>query len=779
LFTVTHYSATTTTTTTTTTMNDEACLQLSTMSSNTTNTSTFHRDFSLALAQALQENESKQPSSDELAHDVYRQLHYDFPLALSARGCRKLSKLLVNNNEYILSDRFVGGLSHALRQMDQQRSANKPTAEGTTSNKANNDDSAAALAQLGWTLFGTIPAQLLLEKDLDKATKVIGSYRGPPLTDTMVIDEESFELVELPAANAVPMAEPAHQSMLAESTDSPLRSKQLEEPQPPLAFDDEIWAEQSDPSDYDYYESDCNDPLQQLHTEQTVTANQQVWSISTNESLLADSWGDIAQALTNLLAELSYSQLSSLTAVQWRQLDLSNALTLLIVSLLAMDHESDPLCTALTPMAHWHQLTSKPLFFVRDFTYAHLHTDSGRWLLDDYLQLLRTVLTLPTAVVDNTIAVDHHHHHHQHTRTPATWMSIGLLSALCDIVLVDANQHVVVVAQAVIESSDDLCDALERKAKIVLEDDATAIAWSFVSIFQVLRSVTTAHAQILINSGLFRQWLVWYERQSTLAVARVMEDTIFDLCCASPKLLGKYAWRYSGLAATLTTVADLECETPMLERAMLWNLLGMVLAQQETLSGAVKIAWKSQQSSAAAVKAPAPNRAACQQASLYYFQLICDRVVEALSDWKRRREASLPVSKKLIEQRESITCMTNIIDRLSSNAMLSNLFCKELVETTSMIRTFLEPIQNLLSQWPARVSTTNDDEMKVKIDKDNKDENNLDAKASATCKLEEHAVDDSVNVLRRRIKTLQSVLETSELTDADSGGQFAFSSKAD
>jgi hypothetical protein len=782
--------------------------------------SSFQKDYAKALAEALREAEDSPPTRDPsvLLDETYRQLCHDCPINLSSHGCFQLGRILlrddkkqeINNDTFVLTDRFVSGLLQALDKIERSNTV-VPQAESTLDDEAatephesfvvqqqhTDQDTDSALAALAWTVFGRIPLEVLTANNLEDAAKLIGSFRGSPV-DLLEHDSNDDESSDEPSEQPSDYSENDATIPLPDVTKNghvlpPDQSDELEE----------VWADDSDGSDFEF-ESDRFQAQEHLHN-----------NLEANTVQYADSWLQIAQAMTNLLSYLSFTKLSSLSMNQWKKLGISDHLMRL--SLMLLLQQPFTCLLQVYPSHHWQRLALQPIHYFRDATLQH-----RKDLLDDYLQFLSTLLQVQTATLSKSSTS-------LTTLMPCTILGVSLLSALCSTLLGDSKQqqktnaiHLKLVRQTILECSDDLTMILElamsdssnSSSNSTGETDkssSSVLPWAFLSLWQVVVAacgslgLENAQAQILLNSGLFRQWLQWWERLylsetngGDNGACRVVQESLFEACLVSPKLLGKYAWRFPGFASRVCRIQDnndvvVELDSAVrLMDATLWNLLAAELADTSVTPAVV---WKKKlnDSTSQTILQP-PVLSACQDAAWIGFQLVCDLVVESTSDWKRRRLESLPASMKLESQRDAVTCFVSLIDRLiASPQLLSEDFLKRLTARASsdsqgtlpssngsMNRaSCLDPIQDVLYKWsstPTPLTATKLKSLDLEDALSNGESGNvasshtpqagdMDEQETADpnarkARLNDQTMDDAIQQLRRSLKSFQSVLDS-------------------
>ncbi|KAL7568040.1 hypothetical protein ACA910_020761 [Epithemia clementina (nom. ined.)] len=724
----------------------------------------FRRQYAAALAQALRASEASEPSLEELCHETYLQLCSDDPL-VSARGCRALANALLLDNKqhhktttttttnpnstkryYAPSDRLVEGIQHICQRINTnigkhppqpQHSANHTEKDSSSHNNKeddskdgneeqqqqeqheslvqpldNEDDTASSLSSpscaysiLAWVVFGRIPLLCCLSDDLSEASAWIGSYRGPA----------TFASTTTTTTRTVS----AHQQQQqpGESTENDKVTTTATNEQDGKNKDDqdsfaEVWAAESDPSDYGF-ESDSN-PQQQLQ-ELDAWANDMLLVHNNPHHLSSSSssspqpgsgstthWKDLAQAVTNLLRQLTYSKLAALTMTEIRQWRITEYLTQLIITLLLLpttssssssssvsplfrlDESSSSSSSMMGTVAqqqqqqqqqHWQTLALQPLHVFRDLVTVHTNA-----LLEEYLSLLQNLLQVDHQLNPNNPNVG------ANTRTllsstlvaPATWIGLTSLSNLCSNHCEWMNskseqqqQYLSKLRTCILQMADDLCTILEKSESLQDEDAKKAIPWTFLPIFQVLvtqsvngrsphNPLSNAQAQILLNSGLFRWWLLWWERQppttskphdnnnngidtTPTPIRTAMEYNVFRLSLIAPTLLGKYAWRFPGYAAAVTTPTTTTTKgNANRSLRLLWNLVGIKLSEQQQASGASSIQWKNTSSKGTTKtlqqpNPPPPTTLQCQQNAWLEYSSLCHEVGTIISRWTETR----------------------------------------------------------------------------------------------------------------------------------------------
>jgi hypothetical protein len=845
---------------------------------------------------ARSSSEADEDEDNDLVRSTYEQLHFDQPAGLTARGCRLLSRALASADQpqFALSNRLLNGLEQALDRhhhvversdgihlssaQRESSAATATTAQGAAgatsspkdaveSNPESTGDSsdagesllrplqaadieenlAASLAWLAWTVHGRIPLRILCYNAPPDA--LLGSYReaAPILTHL----QESSPVLREPEA-APDNDRQAHNRPRGDD-DSPHESVSSGPPpaaahplngssaHPPLENsnydDDEVWAAESDASDYDYRESDVGGPsAEEFHAVEPAH-----WIFTPGPETPRSS-SEVAHALVSLLSKLSFRNLA---ALPWSKTVDEELTQLALALLLPRHHRHGSAILDCLEATAWQQLALRPVHVMRDAATCHPSTR-----LPAYLQLLHAMIQVHEIQPPSTAAPQSSLRVETTILPPVTWMALSLLSSLCSTTCSDFRNQLKPLAggregnviqqvhACVVEAVDslvDIFDVISRSPSGVAsanDDDHRhdgakdeILPSLFAPMFRVLAlplppsSKQVDSFQLLLNSGFFRQLLLfWQDQHEALvrsytkdgAVARqivlksnveCLESALLDLCLASPKLLGKYAWRFPGFAAAVTK-ADVKTESCC---SLEWNLVGMQLSSSVATN---VVQWKASSSLSTSQIKPAPSLMECQVAARSLF-LRCFQSIEAtLAQWKKQRN-----SDEIASATESVGSQQHFDDHqvLSDfDAMLTRFVLWPLLVdallsledpgdgkgTCWSVRECFVPLQRLLATFPKHQVAAAGDRPKSKLD----DTNDLldqerspgadggsgsSDRTSAAPLWKRSAQDAAVDSIRRSLKTLQSLLEASSSSSAvhshTSPGHrsVAFSSKAD
>ena len=554
------------------------------------------------------------------------------------------------------------------------------------------NDTASATAELAWMVFGRIPLACCLSRRLEDAARLLGSYRGP--TAVAPHDKQKDPNDDNQNEDTTPQ-EQEHVSAAPDDnhpTDNINNHDNNNNDQDSLA---EVWAAESDPSDYGF-DSGWNPQAQLAELDAWAAIQVQVTPHELSQVPPDPQWTDLALAVAHLVQHhLHSSKFAALSLTQIRKLQVVEYLTQWTLTLALVPSSSPLFHHASTPKDkeeggggddQWQRLALQPLYVLRDLVTLHPAA-----LLDEYLTLLQQLIQVDhqlSSTTTNSIT-----RRPQSTLVePATWMGLTALSAVCHqyrTTTTPTTPHVYAISTRtrVLQLADDLCAILEKAQPLIAPDDddntdddddttrvRDTLPWTILPLFQILvvvpdtsgrHTLTTAQAQLLLNSGLFRQWIGWWDRQVVVVAAAsaaasaagpshqskellrtAMEYTVWNLCTSAPTLLGKYAWRYPNLAARVThppkqpdtTNGTTTANSPQ-ALVLLWNLLGIHLSLQDGASATTTVQWRTNNSSPPQAQRPSPSD--CRKRAWHEFVSLCQTVERVVTRWKTARSKEL------------------------------------------------------------------------------------------------------------------------------------------
>ncbi|GAX28862.1 hypothetical protein FisN_20Lh163 [Fistulifera solaris] len=692
--------------------------------------------FAAALATALQENELKTPTPAELIHETYVKLCHDDPYDLNATGCELLAQeLLKSETSYALSSRLVQGLDQVLR---------RPADTENSQTKLERGVSFLAWTvhvRIPWTCLNLIcsPSSKSADEKLQRVKRYMGSYRGnhqfSNTADDDNLQQKMTQDLQIAEDHSKSTNETEQDNLHEVTAGAQQYTSSLEE-------EEEVWAAESDPDDFDFQSGyNYQDELQGIQEWAALAViDPHSLSLAPDDT----SWSEIAVGIVSLLTPVRYSShLASLSNQDWKGSWESCWVPLILSLLVLPDQNVDcPLWIMSTNhRSGFQRLGFHLMQIIRD---AVSHRPDV--LLTPYIELLQNLLLVQTTQSELATRV-----------LPAAWVGLGSLSALCDSTLaMGTNQAstLPIVQKGIIESCEQLTSLLERS-----QGDAEtycSVQWSYLSLMRALAvdpvstipAMGSAHGQLLLQSGLFRQWLLhWMSEKSrdeaeVVHLRRLVHRALWDLCAASPNLLGKYAWRFPDVAVTVTKETK---ENSV--NTLLWNLLGILLSK----SDAPKLKLRN------SVLAEPPSTAECQSTAWLAFQSLCRSIESILLRWRKKVERAASESDSLNEALKKDIHMVKefetFVGVIAKSQLTCQLFLEEMVpvvdgkHSLAILKSCLHPLKEALQDWPAQNAGS-------VCDKGSNDDNSDDEKDGSIRK-RKHAL--PIQEVRNCIKTLSTI----------------------
>lgn len=645
---------------------------------------------------------SSNPVDDSKIQAAYRELCHDDPIVTGGdRVCRQLAEVLVpkyktatarsskndNNNptKLALSSPLVEGVLQAVaRAGSKATSSAKQSNDKTDDTSRNNEDSKSAAnqqqpqdesmigsnsitssegyAQLAFAIFLEGPYRCIQQDDLNVTSHFLGSFQPPEKIKSAAHEglsaEEKSQLVEEATAKIVDgiekmsMEEDRSQAAQhkrdddASSSSSEFFLHNKNNNNQAQTFDndslEEIWAEDSDPDDYEYessynpyatagnIDSDDYDDMDGDYFNPVQLSNPD----PTNQT-----WDGARKSIYHLLSSFSYGNmaLNLLSSRTWSALGMSESLgdlafTLLLASTngssdtksllwqdkLSTDEDVDDITT----------LWDRPLFVLRDRAMDNNH---GHDSLTTYLQLLCAFLSHSEEDIMSILSSQSKDTNNTNDLPPLTAVGLSSFATLCSSKEMTCSSSSKLsgtsiesvcprdeVSDAIYNSIDTLARIIEcvRPKKSVFgsdntrkaEENSTTASWvrtvvciipmleyliniqarfDFQTVFEGGGSKRTtlsdSDAKVLLDSGLFRELLSLYtctqnESDASNVVRLQLLRTIFALSVQSPNILGSYAIRVPDLAKEVHA-ANFMGEH--LVDGILWTALGSSLLESK------------------------------------------------------------------------------------------------------------------------------------------------------------------------------------------------------
>ena len=589
----------------------------------------FIRKNAAAIAEALRRQEElagdagnnggnksegkKNVENDASIYDLYRALCFDDPLVENDRGCRELGRqLLCHDNSkskgkeprlpslrrpaYALSNRFVNGLLQCCQRT-----------EGSS-------DQFAALA---YTVFVEIPLQCCQsESDLAAIQRYLGSYKGTSApTQVFGFDNDALRKAELfsdlPTSNIsennAGLSDPENDKLSnkdgnSNSTQNVFIGGSLEE----------VWATESDPSDYDYGDG-ANAGAPQL--EQDDWIDELIIDpekLSKPDQLL--TFQQAQAAIKSLLQHAKYNIFAPL--FQKKQDKTTQQLTQLLLMLFTAEAPG-----AMSPSSLLDETMKpcgfEPLWILRDAAMDR------KAFVAPYLDVIQTLLA-----VDHAKEEDEGKRQHDGHIASATVVGVTSLSAWCSQNDFGDDSTLLATQECIVQAINDLSHIVE---KILLAGGTNTSANRnhlinhMIPIVEVLSGTdwmgqkrspkspctNPRVPQALLNSGFFRNLLVLALGDNIPEHLKYQfHHSLLLLCVASPTVLGKYAWRYSGISSIV--IVEPITTTGMVH-SILWNILGYKLCSDLPASGTSMLRSIKPSDTGAGAESPILSIESCQK----------------------------------------------------------------------------------------------------------------------------------------------------------------------
>ena len=624
----------------------------------------FVCDYSKAIAEALHEKDEKPPQlkpKEERLEDAYRALCYDEPRVDSDASCFLLAQSLASKHGWALSERLVEGIRQGTSkyQVTKKGDAGHPSDAGIAEEEEEltfqNTASAtpAGFASCAVAAFLQVPLNCCLASTKTEVETWLGSYRGP---DKLADIEKRMKMLQIDNVDeALDKSNRAHLNEDPTKNIEPWERQEQDE-------DDEVWADESDPSDF-VYESDAID-----------------WTAWEDPSFdpkqlsqpMTGSWDDLRRAVGNLLQELSFAKFAALSKVQMKKLQVSDLLTQLTLTLL-VQRGSCPLMED-DGMRTYGTL---PLHVFQDGILSG-KTD----LLPDYLALVQSLIAVDAAATNLTPGI-----------APAT--TVGLVSLSKFTSHAKSLKETRKIRKCVLECLEDIGSVIEKS-----KYSDHRITWALLPLLDIISNrtmdgsildpsfhdrLTNADAQCLLNSGFFRELILLYCKSqddspaNTLARKSLLQS-IQLLCLESMTLLGKYAWRVPELSKAIHSD-----DFRVLHNfdSLIWYIMGIQLA-----SAGSTLRMKNAQ---------VVTVDSCRKGYQKGWYCLKSQVVTAIDKIRELRERKEEAKETV--WRESILDLQRFTNLLQSSSTLGSIWKME--TNKEDLDAWLLPLRSALSVMPA------------------------------------------------------------------------------
>lgn len=646
----------------------------------------FLRRFAVEIANALREREDgahdnqrrNHPSIEESVEDLYRALIFDEPLVncisdLPVVASSLSQQFLRPSSGYALSNRLVNGVVYLCNQnatvlrQKQWKPANDDSVEETHNLNGKEVQSHSAIqiamSKLLFCLAVDIPLECCRdnsssEANLEKIRRLLGSFKGNP-TDATFEEKYTNENTASPV-DVVENKDPDCNVENEEKTDAADVINNVPKRDP---YAEEVWAAESDPSDYDYGEGDSGleidnrgwNELQQMDGD---------W-LDPNILSKADPNLTLQQtrdAIGSLVQLATYTLLEPIFCLS--QKDVSyyiSKLTQLILVLLQPRKQNDG--TSIPHLSGSDSLLLDssmdsvilfPLWILRDAAMYHsnsaLRTTATSYYEKTYLQILQTLLGMDQAHLQDMGELATLRSGKQPDLCVSSIVGLSSLSSWCE----SQKKPNKMTIDAIVESMNELEHVVHRGQ----ESHKKNIPNTLVPILEVLSGIhydrvdnnsiatlasyykSSTIPQTLLNSGFLRQILSFIppldgdnvEEIYTPAELLGFHHALWGLCIAYPKIVGKYVFRYPGspqiirsYATQLHTMASQNCV-----QSILWNLYGWNQCKDSSGGSSLRVLRKPGSSRPSSQAPPKLTQDECSEVCRKAWSQLCRSVMKAL-----------------------------------------------------------------------------------------------------------------------------------------------------
>ena len=641
----------------------------------------FIRQYAAEIASALRAQEegtgSVVPSVlEDSTRALYRALCFDEPvvediphLATAASAlCRQLT---IPSSDYALTNRLVNGIVYLCRRQ-QGHTTTKAHAVGDDTSTISNGDhhpsatTAVILAKLVFCVLVQVPlecCQGLLSKDLSTLQRFLGSYKGSVdmrsetiMETTTTNDHEVTQLVHALSSSGGTIDDD-HLPDQHDNSDHPAATSPLtQENQETSSWQEEVWAAESDPSDYDYDEDDGEgEDHEALRSPDPLVAVDVVDLLDPIVLSRPDpqrTLEDAREAIGSLLQQANYSLMAPIFQMPKKQVEAYTAqLTQLLLfilqppqSILSQSEDHDSSSSSLQNV----MLT--PLWILRDAALHHPPThDQSSYAAVTYLEVIQTLLAIDQAYqADTTTSTPPQQQQQQppHSSNPLCSASIVGLSALSSWCCCSAEIPRSVTMTAIVDAMNDVAYVMERAVETGYRKH---LQHSIPPIIEILIGMTfddrtssgamtgggnSMVCQTLLNSGLLRQLLVLSldnnknrTSEDNESPPYYLDHAIWGLCVVYPTVVGKYVARYPGFPSIVRRYSP---PTPRSSRDCVQSILWNSFAYSQCVvdgSTTPQMVWKSRGSIGVTPLTQDECREVCQKS----WTQLCTMVQSTLS----------------------------------------------------------------------------------------------------------------------------------------------------
>lgn len=714
----------------------------------------FLRKFAVQIAAALREKEDgpvegqrqNEPSIDESVEDLYRSLVFDEPLVDRIPNLPVVASVLsrqlsTSTSSYAISNRLVNGIIYLCNQhatTSAQQKKKEPAIENGKSADAQNlnrDEKPShstiqiAMAKLAFCILVDLPLQCCRENSsssshLKKIRRLLGSYKGTNRSKPVRREYQSEAVTKKNEEKDSKIKGEENIDTVNAEAHPPDDAQQKQT--------EEVWAVESDPSDFDYGESDNATSIDSwLQSESNVDwLDPKVLSKPDPNMTLQQ----IRDAIGSLLELASYTLLEPIFCLPQKEIShyISQLTHLVLVLLQPRKHSNSSGSYAsdnddsLLVGSSMDDVVLSPLWILRDAAIYHgngtIRKSSASNYEESYLQVLQTLLAMDQAHLQDMGKLSLSPKE-EPDLCVSTIVGLSSLSSWC----VTQRKPTQATIDAIVDSMNELEHIIERGHQIYRSN----LPNTLIPILETLsgihydrlnnNNVATAPSyrgsripQILLNSGFLRQILSLIATVNdgnnndkfVSSNALGFHHALWGLCIAYPKIVGKYVFRHPGSPQIIRSYTiRLDSAVPQnCVQCILWNVYGWHQCKESGGGGLSSLRKPGSSSSVASRKLTQDE---CSEVCQKAWIRLCHLVKQALENSETNTDAT---SERVIEEWGRLLVLV-------SGTHITDYF-KTLVDS-SLLRDISSVISNQLAHSNDRIESSNADG-KEDDDKDDK-----------------------------------------------------------
>jgi hypothetical protein len=735
----------------------------------------FLRRFAAQIGTALREREddkdkqsSNIPSIEESVEDLYRSLVFDepsiyhisnLPVVASALA-RQLLSSSSTTSSFALCNRLLNGVIYLCNQNTTTVVAKSENENESESNNHNDtvvhSTIKTAMAKLAFCILIDIPLECCRdensssESNMNKIRNLLGSYKGSSMHDrnnheenttkssTSTIDDDGShsnnihnEDKKRSMSNFMKNNDDINSSSSSDNKEDGNINNAGEEiqQQKQQFIVEEVWATESDPSDYDFGEDTPADDITSAGANKIQEENDWLDPKILSRPDLNLTLQQTRDSIGTLLQLASYTLLESIFYLPQKDTSrYASQLTQLVLILLKPRRKdrstpsSLPESSLLDSSVDYAILY--PLWILRDAAAYHTNSISKTTRQSCttnygqiYLEILQTLLAIDQAYLQD---IGSSATSIKATSDPdfdlcvASIVGLSALSAWCSMQKKSTQSTV----DAIVDSMNDLSHVVERAEQTYKKN----LPNTLIPILVILSGICYDHVdnnisstssvpQTLLNSGFLRQILALLTLDGEASTRDLLgfHHALWGLCQSFPKIVGKYVFRYPGSSQIIRSYAtNLGSSSPQnCVQSILWNIYGWYQCKQSSLaSGGMNTVLKKIGSSTSDGKKPLNTSRLiedeCSEVCSKAWSQLCKLVIQALEASSTNRSDDAGAEKVIQEWGRLL-----VLSRISSIAT----HFKSLIDPS-----LLDDISIVISSQSKQIKMDKTDELESRED---------------------------------------------------------------